>query len=74
MKLILGITFMSLYFGAFTQIGCWGLGDETDGAYHATANTTLAGGTYNFTSFTIDTGVTVNITGTNPLIIIVQKV
>lgn len=48
---------------------CWNAGTGFDGAYHATANTTIVGGTYNFTSFTIDQGVTVSVTGSNPLII-----
>lgn len=48
---------------------CFSAGTGTDGAYHATANTTLAGGTYNYTSFTIDPGVTVSVTGTQPLVV-----
>ncbi len=44
-------------------------GTGTDGAFTASSNTTLAGGTYNYTSFTIDAGVTVTVTGTAPLII-----
>jgi hypothetical protein len=45
-------------------------GTGSDGVYQASSNTTLAGGTYNFTSFTIDAGVTVTVTGTQPLIIL----
>ncbi len=44
-------------------------GTGVDGAYSATSNTTLAGGTYNFTNFNIDAGVTVTVTGTQPLYI-----
>lgn len=47
-------------------------GNGVDGAYHATVNTALAGGTYNFTSFVIDAGVTVTVTGNAPLILRVQ--
>ena len=48
---------------------CWTGGTGTDGAFTATSNTTLAGGTYNFTTFTINAGVTVAATGNQPLII-----
>ncbi|HLP57107.1 MAG TPA: T9SS type A sorting domain-containing protein [Fluviicola sp.] len=48
---------------------CFSTGTGIDGGYHATANTTLAGGTYQFTSFTIDPGVTVMVTGTSPLVV-----
>jgi len=44
-------------------------GNGTDGAFNATSNTTLAGGTHDFTSFTIASGVTVTVTGTSPLVI-----
>ncbi len=44
-------------------------GTGTDGVFHATNNTTLAGGTYNYTTFTIDAGMTVTVTGNQPLII-----
>lgn len=54
--------------GAFAQT-CFVTGTGVDGAYTASSNTTLAGGTYNYTSFTINPGVTVNVTGTAPLII-----
>lgn len=37
--------------------------------YNATANTTLAGGTYEFANFTIASGVTVTVTGNTPLVI-----
>lgn len=44
-------------------------GTGADGAYIATTNTTLAGGTYNYTSFTINPGVTVTVTGTQALVV-----
>src|SRR6266498_314523 len=44
-------------------------GTGADGAYLATSNTTLAGGTYNFSSFTINPGVLVTVTGTQPLVV-----
>lgn len=44
-------------------------GTGVDGVYHATANTTIIGGTYNFSSFTIDANVVVNVTGSQPLTI-----
>jgi len=49
---------------------CLDSGTGVDGAYHATNDTTLAGGTYNFTTFTIDGGVTVTVTGMQPLIVL----
>lgn len=54
---------------ALTAQNCFTTGTGLDGAYLATTNTTLAGGTYNYTTFTINSGVTVNVTGTQPLII-----
>ena len=47
----------------------YNIGNGSDGVYHATTNGSIVGGTYNFTQFTIDPGVTVNVTGTAPLII-----
>ncbi|MDQ3108700.1 MAG: hypothetical protein M3R17_02305, partial [Bacteroidota bacterium] len=44
-------------------------GNGTNGAYTASSNTTLVSGTYNYTSFTINPGVTVTVTGNQPLII-----
>lgn len=55
----------------FSQ-SCFDGGTGVDGAYVATVNTTIAGGTYNFTSFTINPGVTVSVTGTIPLEIFCQ--
>ena len=54
---------------AYSQSTCWQLGTGVDGIYHATANTSLASGTYNFSSFKIDAGVVVTVTGTAPLVI-----
>jgi hypothetical protein len=51
------------------QINCWNIGDGSDGVFHATVDTNLASGTYNYTSFTIDAGVTVSTTGTSALVI-----
>ena len=48
---------------------CFSTGTGADGGYVASSNTTLAGGTYNYSSFTIDPGVTVSVTGTAPLVI-----
>lgn len=48
---------------------CFTGGTGIDGAYSAASNTSIAGGTYNFTTFNINTGVSVNVTGTQPLII-----
>lgn len=48
---------------------CIDCGTGADSAYVANSNTTLAGGTYNYSSFTIESGVTVSVTGNSPLII-----
>lgn len=47
-------------------------GDGTDGNFHATSNTTLPGGEYNFNDFIIDAGVIVSVTGDDVLIIRAQ--
>lgn len=65
-KIYLLITLILPLFGLAQ---CWSSGTGVDGGYHATTNTTLAGGTYNYTSFTIDAGVTVSVTGSQPLIV-----
>lgn len=44
-------------------------GSGVDGAFVASSNMSLPGGTYNFTSFTINPGVTVSVTGTSPLMV-----
>jgi len=46
---------------------CFNPGSGIDGVYLASVDTTIVGGTYNFTSFTINSGVTVTVTGTAPL-------
>jgi hypothetical protein len=51
---------------------CFYSGTGANGAFHATVDTTIAGATYNFTSFTIDAGVTVSVSGNNPLTIYCQ--
>lgn len=54
---------------AFAQSTCIDYGNGSNGAYSATSNTTIAGGTYNYTTFNINSGVTVSVTGNQPLII-----
>lgn len=44
-------------------------GSGVDGAFVASSDMNLPGGTYNFTSFTINPGVTVSVTGTSPLMV-----
>lgn len=61
-----------LLIGALTPLAaqnCFDVGTGADGAYLATSNTLLPGGTYNYTTFTINSGVTVGVSGTQPLII-----
>lgn len=60
---------MGLVSGTLFAQTCFTTGDGTDGAYLASSTTTLAGGTYNYSSFTIDSGVIVSVTGTAPLVI-----
>jgi hypothetical protein len=48
---------------------CPSCGGGKDGAFNAVSNTTLAGGTYEYTTFTIAKGVTVTVTGTKPLLV-----
>jgi hypothetical protein len=48
---------------------CFSGGTGVDGPYQASSSGTLAGGEYNFTTFTIDAGVTITVTGDDPLII-----
>lgn len=47
--------------------GCRECGDGRDGAFNATASTTLQGGRWDFTSFTIAAGVTVTVAGEEAL-------
>lgn len=62
---LLGAFTLSL--SAFSQSNCFSLGTGIDGAFHATADTSIASQEYNFTTFTIDPGVTVSVTGNVPL-------
>lgn len=55
--------------GAGPALAQYACGNGSQGAMHVTANMSLPGGTYNYTSFSVDTGVTVTVTGTQPLII-----
>lgn len=48
---------------------CLECGDGSAGAFSATSDMTLPGGTYDYTTFNIDAGVTVTVTGPDPLII-----
>ncbi|MCF8417023.1 MAG: T9SS type A sorting domain-containing protein [Crocinitomicaceae bacterium] len=61
--------FLSLFLTFNGSSQCFSVGTGADGAYLATVNTTLAGGTYNFTSFTINPGVVVSVTGNSSLVI-----
>jgi hypothetical protein len=69
LRKILLPAFSALLISSAAQAQCLDCGTGADGAYHATSNTTIAGGTYNFTSFTIDQFTTVNVTGPAPLVI-----
>ena len=53
--------------GTGSASGCLGCGNGKDGDYVASSNITLTGGTYQFKSFTILSGVTVTVTGSTPL-------
>jgi len=59
----------TLFCAVSAAIAQCGGGTGVDGAYSATSSTTLTGGTYNYTTFNIDPGVTVTVTGSQPLII-----
>ncbi|MCP4803851.1 MAG: hypothetical protein GY884_00750 [Proteobacteria bacterium] len=48
--------------------------DGPDGVWHATADTTIAGGVHEVESFVIDAGVTVTVTGGAPLMVYAQTV
>ena len=65
--LLFCISLNFLLFPVFSFSQCTDCGNGSDGAYSATSNTTLAGGTYQFSSFYIAPGVTVNVTGTDTL-------
>jgi hypothetical protein len=66
--LIITILFSAISLSVYSQ-PCFSGGTGADGAYSATVNTTIVGGTYNFTTFNINAGVSVNVTGTQPLVI-----
>lgn len=66
------ILLIAVSFPALNFAQCWDGGSGADGAFHATVDTSVVGATYNFTSVTIDAGVTVSITGNNPLEIYCQ--
>lgn len=70
MKSFILIASMSLPALFYAQ--CWDGGTGANGAFHATVDTSVVGASYNFTSVTIDAGVTVSITGNNPLEIYCQ--
>ena len=68
-KLILPAVCLIGTFAPLTAQNCFDVGTGADGAFLATSNTLLPGGTYNYTTFTINSGVTVGVSGTQPLII-----
>lgn len=68
-KILLFTSLAFLTLTAHAQNPCTETSTGSDGAYNATVNTTLAGGVYNYTTFNINSGVTVSVTGTQPLII-----
>ena len=53
----------------YSSAQCFVCGTGADGVYTASNNTTLVGGTYNYSSFTINSGVTVTVTGPTALTI-----
>jgi hypothetical protein len=72
MKKFLPLLSTSLFFistALVTGQTCFDAGTGADGAYSASANASITGGTYNYTSFHIDAGVVVNVVGTQPLVI-----
>src|ERR1041385_8407477 len=64
---LLIVSFVTL--STISNAQCLNCGNGADGVYSATTNTTLEGGTYNFSSFSIAAGVTVTVTGSSPLVI-----
>ncbi len=48
---------------------CFNCGQGTFGDFHATSDTTISGGLYEFSSFTIDQNVVVKVTGDKPLLV-----
>ncbi len=69
MKQILFASLAFISVSGMAQTSCFDFGNGSNGAYTATSNTTIAGGTYNYTTFNINSGVVVTVTGTQPLII-----
>lgn len=53
--------------GSYGVAQCFDCGTGLDGPFNATTNTTLTGGVHHFTTFDIAPGVTVRVTGTQPL-------
>lgn len=66
MKFILYTLFVLALNNANAQ-NCWTAGNGSDGAFHATIDTSIVSGVYNYSSFTIDAGATVTVTGTTQL-------
>lgn len=67
-RLYLSFFALFVHLGAGMAFGqCVPCGNGSEGAFNATANTTISGGVHNFTTFNIDPGVTVRVTGTQPL-------
>ena len=67
-KLILLISFVSFYNCLLAQ-QCFTCGSGNNGVFHATSDTILVGGVYDFSSFIVDQNVEVKVIGNNPLII-----
>ena len=65
--LIMAVAFFAM--GTLSAQNCHDCGTGVDGAYNASANDSIMGGTYNFTSFTIGAGDTIWVKGTQPLVI-----
>jgi hypothetical protein len=66
---LLSFLFLLTLLGNNKVIAQCDCGDGSDGAFSATTNVTLPSGTYNYTTFYIESGMTVNVTGNQPLII-----
>jgi hypothetical protein len=62
---------------AFNQFvvaqSCYTCGSGSMGIFHATTNQSIIGGTYEYVSFTIDSGVTVKVIGTSKLQLLVRE-
>ncbi len=68
MKRLLLVMFLPLLM-LKAQAQCLPCGTGADGPFNPTQDTVLAGGTYNFSSFTINAGITVTDTGVLPVVI-----